>query len=131
MLLYRVAATLAVMAGLAVLLKIIGKMIERRKPRIPGDAGAYGLVASTTAIGSGIITCKVAYYLIGGRFNPLVGACGVSAFPMAARTDHGLGRKEADNQLLPAAVATSTGGQVGSVVTTGVVLSPISRQVST
>lgn len=126
MLLYRVEATLAVMAGLAVLLKIIGKMIERRKPRIPGDAGAYGLVASTTAIGSGITTCKVAYYLIGGRFNPLVGACGVSAFPAVARTDHGLGREEANNRLLPAAAATSTGGQVGSVV-----LSPISRQVST
>ncbi len=93
---------------------------------------AYGLVAFASAIGSGLIIGKVAYYLTGRRFNPLVGACGVSAFPMAARTAHGLGREEdPDNWLLPAAVAANTGGQVGSVVATGILLNLISRLVST
>ncbi len=92
---------------------------------------AYGLIAFMSAIGSGIIIGKVVYYLSGGRFNPLVGACGVSAFPMAARTAHGLGREENhDNWLLPVAVATNTGGQVGSVVATGLLLSLISALVS-
>jgi len=50
-------------------------------------------------------------------------ACGISAFPMAARTAHRVGREEdSSNWLLPHAMATNVGGQIGSVVAGGVVL---------
>jgi oxaloacetate decarboxylase beta subunit len=60
----------------------------------------------------------------GGKINPLIGACGISAFPMAARTAHLLGRREdPDNWLLPQALAVNVGGQIASVAAGGAILS--------
>jgi oxaloacetate decarboxylase beta subunit len=82
-----------------------------------------GLVAFVSAIAAGVLFAKLACFLTKGKINPLIGACGVSAFPMAARTAHKIGREEdADNWLLPHAMATNVGGQIGSVVAGGVIL---------
>jgi oxaloacetate decarboxylase beta subunit len=84
---------------------------------------SLGLVAFVSAIACGIFFAKIACYLTKGKVNPLLGACGISAFPMAARTAHKLGRDEdSSNWLLPHAMATNVGGQIGSVVAGGVVL---------
>ncbi len=85
---------------------------------------ALGLVAFVSSISIGILIAKVANALTGGRINPLIGACGVSAFPMAARTAHRIGREEdPDNWLLSQALATNVGGQIASVAAGGAVLS--------
>lgn len=82
-----------------------------------------GLVAFVSAIACGILFAKLACFITKGRVNPLIGACGISAFPMAARTAHRIGREEdSSNWLLPHAMATNVGGQIGSVVAGGVVL---------
>lgn len=82
-----------------------------------------GLVAFTSGLSSGIILAKVASILTGGKINPLIGSCGVSAFPMAARVVHKLGREEdPDNWLLPQALAANTGGQIASIIAGGVIL---------
>ena len=82
-----------------------------------------GLGAFVFAISMGILFAKAVNALTGGRINPLIGACGVSAFPMAARTAHSLGRKEdPDNWLLPHALATNVGGQLASVAAGGAIL---------
>ncbi|MCD6431776.1 sodium ion-translocating decarboxylase subunit beta [Candidatus Bathyarchaeota archaeon] len=82
-----------------------------------------GLVAFVSAIASGILFAKLVCFITKGKVNPLIGACGVSAFPMAARTAHRIGREEdSNNWLLPHAMATNVGGQIGSVVAGGVVL---------
>lgn len=82
-----------------------------------------GLVAFVSAIAVGIIFAKIASRLTGGKINPLIGACGVSAFPMAARTAHLIGRQEdPDNWLLPHALATNVGGQIASVAAGGAIL---------
>jgi len=84
---------------------------------------ALGLVAFVSAIACGILFAKLVCILTKGKVNPLIGACGISAFPMAARTAHKLGREDdPDNWLLPHAMATNVGGQIGSVVAGGVVL---------
>ncbi|MFQ6076803.1 MAG: sodium ion-translocating decarboxylase subunit beta, partial [Candidatus Bathyarchaeia archaeon] len=84
---------------------------------------ALGLVAFVSALACGIVFAKVAAHLTKGRVNPLIGSCGVSAFPMAARTAHRVGREEdPDNWLLVHAMATNTGGQIASVVAGGAVL---------
>lgn len=84
---------------------------------------SLGLVAFVSAITCGILFAKIACHLTKGKVNPLLGACGISAFPMAARTAHKLGRDEdSSNWLLPHAMATNVGGQIGSVVAGGVVL---------
>jgi len=83
-----------------------------------------GLVAFVSALSLGLLFAKAASALTGGRINPLIGACGVSAFPMAARTAHLIGRQEdPDNWLLPQALATNVGGQIASVAAGGAILS--------
>ncbi|HNX06154.1 MAG TPA: sodium ion-translocating decarboxylase subunit beta [Bacteroidales bacterium] len=60
------------------------------------------------------------------KINPMIGACGISAFPMSARVIHGMGQKEdPTNYLLMHAVSANVGGQIGSVVAGGLILSLI------
>jgi oxaloacetate decarboxylase beta subunit len=57
------------------------------------------------------------------RINPMIGACGISAFPMSARVIHGMGLKEdAHNYLLMPAISANVGGQIGSVIVGGLIL---------
>ncbi|HON21443.1 MAG TPA: sodium ion-translocating decarboxylase subunit beta, partial [Bacteroidales bacterium] len=57
------------------------------------------------------------------KINPMIGACGISAFPMSARVIHAMGQKEdKSNFLLMHAVSTNVGGQIGSVVAGGLIL---------
>lgn len=60
------------------------------------------------------------------KINPMIGACGISAFPMSARVIHNMGQKE-DNQnfLLMPAISANVGGQIGSVIAGGLVLALI------
>jgi len=84
---------------------------------------ALGLVAFVSALALGLAFAKAACAVTRGGINPLIGACGVSAFPMAARTAHLLGRQEdPDNWLLPQALAANVGGQIASVAAGGAIL---------
>jgi oxaloacetate decarboxylase beta subunit len=57
------------------------------------------------------------------KINPMIGACGISAFPMSARVVHNMGQKEDQfNYLLMHAVSSNVGGQIGSVVAGGLIL---------
>jgi oxaloacetate decarboxylase beta subunit len=63
------------------------------------------------------------YLFSGGTFNPLIGAAGISAFPMSARVVQRVGQEyDFDNFLLMHAMGANTAGQLGSVVAGGVVL---------
>ena len=59
------------------------------------------------------------------KVNPMVGACGISAFPMSARVIHNMGQKEDKTNLLMPAISTNVGGQIGSVVAGGLILALI------
>jgi len=62
----------------------------------------------------------------GKKINPMIGACGISAFPMSARVVHNMGQKEDQfNFLLMHAVSSNVGGQIGSVVAGGLILALI------
>lgn len=85
---------------------------------------ALGIFAFVGDLTFGVLVAKVAYYLTKGKINPLIGATGISAFPMAARTAHLIARQEdPDNWILMHALAANTGGQITSVVAGAVVLS--------
>ena len=57
------------------------------------------------------------------KINPMIGACGISAFPMSARVIHGMGMKEdKHNYLLMPAISANVGGQIGSVIVGGMIL---------
>ena len=59
-----------------------------------------------------------------GKVNPLIGAAGISAYPMSARVVQKEGQKyNPKNYLLMHAMGANTGGQVGSVLAAAVMLS--------
>jgi oxaloacetate decarboxylase beta subunit len=82
-----------------------------------------GIIAFTFDAVAGLIFGKVLNVASGGRFNPLIGAAGISAFPMAARVVHKVAQDEDfENFLLMHAMGANAAGQVASVVAGGVVL---------
>lgn len=83
-----------------------------------------GFVAIVTDTAGGILLGKIWYRLSGGKINPLVGAAGISAYPMAARIVEAEGVKyNHQNHLLMHAMGANTGGQIGSVMAAAIMLS--------
>lgn len=84
---------------------------------------ALGLIAFCLDTTMGVMFGKLMNVLSGGKFNPLIGAAGISAFPMAARVVQQEAQKESfDNFLLMHAMGANAAGQVASVVAGGVLL---------
>jgi oxaloacetate decarboxylase beta subunit len=86
-----------------------------------------GLLAFVLDTMGGVFVGKLMYILSGKKFNPLIGAAGISAFPMSARIVQRVGQEDdLDNFLLMHAMGANTAGQLGSVVAGGVVLTLLS-----
>lgn len=86
-----------------------------------------GLVAFILDTAAGVLFGKLMCALSGGRINPLLGGCGISAFPMSARVVQKIGNDEdPSNFLLMHAMASNTSGQIASVMAGGVVLALLS-----
>lgn len=86
---------------------------------------ALGLFAFILDTFGGVIFAKFLniFRKEGNKINPMVGACGISAFPMSARVIHQMGQKEDPyNYLLMPAISANVGGQIGSVVAGGIIL---------
>ncbi len=82
-----------------------------------------GILAFGLDTAAGIVFAKALNAASHGRFNPLLGAAGLSAFPMAARVVNRVGLEEDfENFLLMHAMGANTAGQVASVVAGGVLL---------
>jgi sodium ion-translocating decarboxylase beta subunit len=83
-----------------------------------------GLVAICLDTVFGVLFGKILYYVTGGKVNPLIGAAGISAFPMSARVVQKEGQKyNKRSYLLMHAMGANAGGQVGSVMAAAVMLS--------
>jgi oxaloacetate decarboxylase beta subunit len=84
---------------------------------------ALGLLAFVVDTAGGVLFGKLMYVLSGGKFNPLIGAAGISAFPMSARIVQRVGQEyDFENFLLMHAMGANAAGQLSSVVAGGVVL---------
>ncbi len=82
-----------------------------------------GMVAFALDTAAGLLFARFLNVVSGGRFNPLVGAAGISAFPMAARVVNKVGLEEDfENFLLMHAMGANAAGQIASVVAGGVLL---------
>jgi len=88
---------------------------------------AMGLLAFVIDTAGGVLFGKLLYILTKKKFNPLIGAAGISAFPMSARIVQRVGQEDDyENFLLMHAMGANTAGQLGSVVAGGVVLTLMS-----
>jgi oxaloacetate decarboxylase beta subunit len=85
---------------------------------------AFGFVAICLDTVCGVLFGKLMNWVTGGKINPLIGAAGISAYPMASRVVQREGQKyNKFNFLLMHAVGANTGGQVGSVMAAAIMLS--------
>jgi len=83
-----------------------------------------GLVAFAVGTATGVLMGKAMHRLTGGRVNPLIGAAGVSAVPMAARVVNKVGLEaNHHNHLLMHALGPNVAGVIGSAVAAGFLLS--------
>ena len=84
---------------------------------------ALGAFAFSIGTASGILMGKAMYRLTGGKVNPLIGAAGVSAVPMAARVVNKVGlESNPNNFLLMHAMGPNVAGVIGSAVAAGLLL---------
>ena len=104
----------------------IGGTMEGHAFLTPTTLAIFGLgfLAISLDTVAGVLFGKLVCLLTGGKVNPLIGAAGISAYPMAARVVQTQGlRYNKKNHLLMHAAGANTGGQIGSVVAAAVMLS--------
>ncbi|WP_137167720.1 sodium ion-translocating decarboxylase subunit beta [Salinimonas lutimaris] len=112
--------TVTIFLGLAV-----GSKLSAEKFLTVETLGILGLGALAFAIGTaaGVLMAKLMSRLSGGTINPLIGAAGVSAVPMAARVVNKVGlQANPHNFLLMHAMGPNVAGVLGSAVAAGVLL---------
>jgi len=87
-----------------------------------------GLVAFVFDTAGGVLFAKFMNLFLKKKINPMIGACGISAFPMSSRVVHQMGQKEDPfNFLLMPASCVNVGGQIASVVAGGMILALLSN----
>ncbi|MBP3580227.1 MAG: sodium ion-translocating decarboxylase subunit beta [Clostridia bacterium] len=85
-----------------------------------------GLVAFIFDTVAGVLFAKIINLFVKNKINPMVGAAGISAFPMSARVIQKLGQREdPQNFLLMHAVGANVSGQIASVLAGGMILNLI------
>ncbi len=109
-----------ILLGLAV-----GSRLAADQFLLPSTLGILllGLFAFATGTAAGILMAKLMNRLSRNPINPLIGAAGVSAVPMAARTAHRLGEEaDAENFLLMHAMGPNVAGVIGSAIAAGILI---------
>ena len=82
-----------------------------------------GLIAFIFDTFGGVMVAKVMNLFLKEKINPMIGAAGISAFPMSARVVHKMGLEE-DNQnfLLMHSIGVNVSGQIASVIAGGLIM---------
>jgi oxaloacetate decarboxylase beta subunit len=84
---------------------------------------SLGIIAFSIGTASGILMAKLMNILSANKINPLIGAAGVSAVPMAARVVNKVGlENDSQNFLLMHAMGPNVAGVIGSAVAAGVMI---------
>ena len=85
-----------------------------------------GLIAFIFDTAGGVLVAKFINIFLpkGKKLNPMIGAAGISAFPMSARVVHKMGLKEdPQNFLLMHTIGVNVSGQIASVIAGGLIMS--------
>jgi oxaloacetate decarboxylase beta subunit len=119
-----IANVVTLFLGLAIGATMAGDAFLRPQTLIILCLGLFAICLDTVC---GVCFGKLMRVVGGGKINPLIGAAGISAFPMSARVVQREGQKyNRKNYLLMHAMGANAGGQVGSVIAAAVMLSVLS-----
>jgi oxaloacetate decarboxylase beta subunit len=87
--------------------------------------GLFAFVFDTIG---GALFARVLNLFLKNKINPMIGAAGISAFPMSARVIHKMGQAEDhQNHLLMHAVGANVAGQIASVIAGGMILNFVTK----
>ena len=82
-----------------------------------------GLVAFIVDTAGGVLFAKLINVFSKTKINPMIGAAGISAFPMSGRIVHKMGLAEdPQNHLLMHSIGVNVSGQIASVIAGGIIL---------
>ena len=82
-----------------------------------------GLIAFIFDTAGGVLFAKLLNLFMKKKINPMIGAAGISAFPMSGRVVHKMGLKEdPQNFLLMHSIGVNVSGQIASVIAGGLIL---------
>ncbi|OGP92320.1 MAG: glutaconyl-CoA decarboxylase subunit beta [Deltaproteobacteria bacterium RBG_16_54_18] len=116
-----IANIVTLLLGIAIGATMDGRVFLRGETLIILALGFLAICLDTVC---GVLFGKVMKVVTRGKVNPLIGAAGISAYPMSARVVQREGQKyDPKNFLLMHAMGANTGGQVGSVMAAAVMLS--------
>jgi oxaloacetate decarboxylase beta subunit len=85
-----------------------------------------GILAFVFDTAGGVLFAKALNLFLKNKINPMIGACGISAFPMSARVIAKMAFAENKrNYLIMHAIGANVSGQIGSIVAGGIVLAVV------
>lgn len=118
------ANIVTILLGLAISTKMTGEDFLR--PMTLGIMG-LGLVAFVLDTAVGVVTAKVLNLFLRRKINPMIGAAGISAFPMSSRVIQKMATAaDKNNFILMQAVGANVSGQIGSVLAGGLLMAILS-----
>ena len=101
----------------------IASQMEAEKFLAPETLLILGLFAFVFDTAGGVLFAKFLNLFLKKKINPMIGAAGISAFPMAGRIVHKLGQEEDKyNFLLMHSIGVNVSGQIASVIASGLIL---------
>ncbi len=121
------ANLVTILLGITIATKMQAEMFVSLSTLLIMGLGLFAFVFDTIG---GVLFAKLLNLFLpeGKKINPMVGACGISAFPMSARVVHKMGLKEdPHNFLLMHAAGSNVSGQIASVIAGGLVIALVGR----
>ena len=121
------ANTITLLLGITVAVQMEASVFLTPQTLLIMILGLFAFVVDTIG---GVLFAKLINVFLpeGKKINPMIGGCGISAFPMSSRVVHKMGIKEdPHNFLLMHAAGVNVSGQIASVIIGGLVLNLIAR----
>ena len=119
------ANLITILLGLTVAFKMQASEFVTLQTLLIMGLGLFAFIFDTIG---GVMFAKLINLFAKNKINPMIGACGISAFPMSSRVIHKMGLAEdKQNFLLMHAAGVNAGGQIASVIAGGMILNLIAK----
>lgn len=122
---HELANLITLLLGLSVSFKMKAEWFVTWQTLLILGLGLVGFVFDTVG---GVLFAKALNLVSRKKVNPMIGAAGISAFPMASRVVHKMGREEdCGNFLLMHAAGANVSGQIASVIAGGLIITLVEK----